>query len=63
MAAANSHSHALAVSHEPVERTSLFKEDRPRQIDRFISFFGTAGDDPCGEELLDALRADEESEQ
>jgi hypothetical protein len=62
MAAANSHSHALA-SPESVERTSLFKEDRPRQIDRFISFFGSAGDDPCGEELIDALRADEESEQ
>ena len=62
MAAANSNSHALA-STESVERTSIFKEDRPRQIDRFISFFGSAGDDPCGEELIDALRADEESEQ
>jgi hypothetical protein len=62
MAAANSYSHAF-VSPESVERTSLFKEDRPRQIDRFISFFGSAGDDPCGEELIDALRADEESEQ
>jgi hypothetical protein len=63
MAAANSHSHALVTSDEPVERTSLFKEDRPRQIDRFISFFGSAGDDPCGEELIDVLRADEESGQ
>jgi hypothetical protein len=63
MAAANSHSHAPVASDESAERTSLFKEDRPRQIDRFISFFGSAGDDPCGEELLDALRADEESEQ
>ncbi len=62
MAAANSHSHAIVASPAPIERTSLFKEDRPRQIDRFISFFGSA-DDPCGEELLDALRADEESEQ
>ena len=63
MAAANSHSHALASPESVVERTSLFKEDRPREIDRFISFFGSAGDDPCGEELIDALRADEDSEQ
>ena len=63
MAAANSHSHTLVAFDESAERTSLFKEDRPRQIDRFISFFGTAADDPCGEELLEVLRADEESEQ
>lgn len=63
MATANSHSHAILASPAPIERTSLFKEDRPRQIDRFISFFGSAGDDPCGEELLDALRANVESEQ
>jgi hypothetical protein len=60
MASANSHSHAGLAS---PEHSSLFKEDRPRQIDRFISFFGRAEDDPCGEVLLEALRADEEAEQ
>lgn len=37
---------------------SLFKSDRPRAIDRHISFFGdhaAAGSDMCGEVLLDAL--------
>ena len=29
-----------AAAHEPRHRTSLFKEDRPRRIDQFISFFG-----------------------
>jgi hypothetical protein len=35
---------------------TLFKEDRPRRIDRVISFFGESeNDDPCGERLLDSF--------
>ena len=62
MAAANSHAHATLTS-SASERTTLFKEDRPRHIDSFISFFGSEHDDPCGEVLLDALRADEEEQR
>ena len=40
----------------PADRTTLFKEDRPRHIDQYISFFGDGdGSDACGEELLDTL--------
>ncbi|MBM4440020.1 MAG: hypothetical protein FJ027_06350 [Candidatus Rokubacteria bacterium] len=54
MAAANARSHVLSPS--PAS-TALFKEDRPRRIDRFISFFGddARGDDVCGEGMLDSL--------
>ena len=29
-----------------VDRTPLFKEDRPRHIDQFISFFGEEREEP-----------------
>lgn len=41
----------------------LFKRDRPRAIDRYIDYFGSAtgqaarAGDPCGEALLDCLDA------
>ncbi len=68
MSAANSRSHdALAVSSAPAaEHANLFKEDRPRRIDRFISFFGDGDDaaaDPCGEALLESLSGDQWSER
>jgi hypothetical protein len=67
MSAANSRSHALdAVSAPEAERPPLFKEDRPRRIDRFISFFGDdQGDtkDVCGEELLESLSGEHWSER
>ena len=45
MSAANSRSHAMAASRASSDSHSLFKEDRPRRIDRIISFFGeTDGD-------------------
>ena len=45
MSAANSRSHAMAASRASSDAKSLFKEDRPRRIDRVISFFGeTEGD-------------------
>ena len=45
MSAANFRSHAMAASRASSDSESLFKEDRPRRIDRVISFFGeTAGD-------------------
>jgi hypothetical protein len=39
-------------------RTSLFKSDYPRAIDRYIDYFGGSScgmDDPCGEALLETL--------
>ena len=39
LSAANTQSRPVA-RNEPRHRASLFKEDRPRRIDRFISFFG-----------------------
>jgi len=68
MSAANSRSYdALAASPAPAaERTNLFKEDRPRRIDRFISFFGDgedADEDVCGEELLESLSGEQWSER
>jgi hypothetical protein len=43
----------------------LFKEDRPRRIDRVISFFGESSDndDPCGERLLDSFDAESEADR
>jgi hypothetical protein len=59
MAAANSRAHAITASAQ-IDRSPLFKEDRPRRIDRVISFFGDDGEnDPCGERLLDSF--DDES--
>lgn len=55
MAAANAHAHALDASPTSTEHT-LFKDDRPRRIDRFISFFGDGepeSTDICGEGVLD----------
>jgi hypothetical protein len=48
------------------ERTNLFKEDRPRRIDRFISFFGDgqdADEDVCGEQMLESLGDEQWSER
>jgi len=45
----------------PADRTNLFKEDRPRHIDQYISFFGDGdgdGSDACGEQLLETLSSD-----
>jgi hypothetical protein len=44
MPAANSRAHAIAAAPASFEQ-KLFKEDRPRRIDRFISFFGETNDD------------------
>ena len=66
MAVANSRAHALDASPAPSEHATLFKEDRPRHIDRFISFFGddaTATDDVCGERVLDAFSTESWSER
>jgi len=62
MAAANARGHVLSPS--PAS-TELFKEDRPRRIDRFISFFGDddRSDDVCGEGMLDSLESESWSEQ
>jgi hypothetical protein len=54
MSAANSRAHAVPAT-PSAERSSLFKEDRPRRIDRVISFFGEEDDDVCGERLLDSF--------
>jgi hypothetical protein len=46
--------------------TLLFKEDRPRHIDRFISFFGDEDrreSDVCGEVLLESLSNDHWAER
>ncbi len=57
MPAANSRAHVAAPAH--VDPSVLFKEDRPRRIDRVISFFGEDSDDACGERLLDSFGGDE----
>jgi hypothetical protein len=55
---------AVRTSSHPVEqgearhRTSLFKEDRPRKIDQFISFFGDGDrdtNDSAGDSTLDSF--------
>ena len=46
MSAANSRAHAVAgAATIEIESKNLFKEDRPRRIDRFISFFGDSHDE------------------
>ena len=47
------------------DHMTLFKEDRPRRIDRVISFFGESSDsdDPCGERLLDSFDDEREANQ
>lgn len=48
------------------EEGVLFKEDRPRHIDRFISFFGDeekSESDVCGEVLLESLSNDHWTER
>ena len=46
MSAANSRAHAVAgAATIETESKNLFKEDRPRRIDRFISFFGDHDDE------------------
>ena len=55
LSAARTHSHPVEWG-EAQQRTSLFKEDRPRRIDQVISFFGDAGGDT--HESLDDSRPD-----
>jgi len=64
MSAANSRAHADSAWPASSD-SNLFKEDRPRRIDKFISFFGeTSGDDDvCGDELLESLSGDRWSER
>lgn len=45
MSAANARAHAVAAAPRSLDSQKLFKEDRPRRIDRFISFFGDSSDD------------------
>jgi hypothetical protein len=52
----------------PHDHVSLFKEDRPRRIDQYISFFGNedaadASTDACGEELLEVLSGEHWTQQ
>jgi hypothetical protein len=68
MSVANSRSYdAPTVSSAlSTEGTNLFKEDRPRRIDRFISFFGDgqdADEDVCGEQMLESLSGEQWSER
>lgn len=66
MSAANARPDAAAVSPASTDRTNLFKEDRPRRIDRFISFFGESageGPDVCGDQLLESLSGTRWSER
>lgn len=67
MPAANSRSHALDTHPVPTtDRAHLFKDDRPRRIDRYISFFGDEREgtlDVCGEALLESLSAEHWSER
>jgi hypothetical protein len=46
MSVANSpqHDNVAGAAVPAVERKPLFKEDRPKHIDRYISFFGEEGD-------------------
>jgi hypothetical protein len=51
---------ARSVETAPVVQDLLFKPDRPREIDRYIDYFGGASDvsadetpDTCGEALLE----------
>lgn len=58
MAVVNSRVDVVLASPDATEQHRLFKPDRPRHIDRFISFFGdedAATDDVCGERLFDAF--------
>ena len=48
MSAANSHAHAVTAASLSTDESPLFKEDRPRRIDRVISFFGDSQDDDRG---------------
>ena len=45
MSAANSRAHAVSAAPTSTDSQKLFKEDRPRRIDRFISFFGETNAD------------------
>ena len=60
---------AARISSQPVEhgeaRASLFKEDRPRKIDQFISFFGDGDRDAHESDhpRRDTFRADRWSVQ
>ena len=44
MAAVNQRAHTLDVASDHEGARALFKEDRPRHIDQFISFFGIDAD-------------------
>ena len=54
MASANLRPPATIAEAAPADQ-ALYKEDRPRRIDRTISFFGDDDADVCGEELLEVL--------
>ena len=65
MSAANSRAHAVSAPASS-DHSPLFKEDRPRRIDRVISFFGDSSqdeDDVSGEQLLDSFTGDQLSER
>ncbi|MGH7279725.1 MAG: hypothetical protein ACREJG_13715 [Candidatus Rokuibacteriota bacterium] len=55
------HATSTAYDHGAIrcERARLFKRDRPREIDRYIDYFGGPAsadarvDDPCGEAWLE----------
>jgi hypothetical protein len=66
MSAARLQSYAGSSSGPASDQVALFKEDRPRRIDRVISFFGEGSeeaDDPCGEALLESFEAEPWSER
>ena len=53
-----------SLARDHTSATALFKDDRPRRIDRFIDYFGgdttVAAGDPGGESVLDDLRSEDE---
>ena len=42
-------------AHDPTPAGILFKDDRPRRIDRVIDYFGDTPAEACGETGLDDL--------
>jgi hypothetical protein len=53
-----------ADTEESTSASALFKDDRPRRIDRVIDYFGntetTPVGDPCGETLFEEVGSDDE---
>jgi hypothetical protein len=60
---AHVHTEAVRVTTEDARLSRraarLFKADHPRDIDRYIDYFGGTLSDPCGERLLDAATGDD----